>query len=310
MLNEEIKKATRESYGEAIAELGKENKNIFVLDADLAGATKSDIFKKVNPDRFIDVGISEQDLVGTACGLTSFGKIPFASSFSVFMAGRAYDQIRMSVAYANNNVKLVGSHAGITVGEDGATHQMLEDISMMRNLPNMKVFSVSDDVQTKAVVKYMAENYGPCYLRTSRVKTPKIYDDNEDFSSLMPKVFGDGKDALVFATGVTVAEALRAQNKLAEENINITVVDIYCIKPIDDEFIVNISKDFDRIVTVEDHMRVGGIGSLVCEILSEKCPKKVTRMGLENFGQSGKAEDLLKYYKIDSEAIINEIKNS
>ena len=303
--------ATRQSYGEALLELGRENKDIVVLDADLSGATKTKLFAKEFSERFFDMGISEQDMMSTAAGMSTIGKIPYASTFAVFAAGRAYDQIRNSICYPKLNVKICATHAGITVGEDGATHQMLEDISMMRTLPNMTVISTSDDIQTKWAVKEISKIQGPVYLRLSRLATPVIYDENEKFEIGKGKQFGNGTDATVIATGVTVAEALKAKDELAKEGTNIRVVDIHTIKPIDKEIITKSAKETNKIITIEDHNIIGGLGTAVCEVLSEEYPKKVVRMGIKDkFGTSGKAEELMKYFKITSKDIVEEIKKN
>lgn len=301
--------ATRESFGKALVELGKENENVVVLTADLAGATKTSLFEKEFPDRFINVGIAEQNMIGISAGLATTGKIPFASTFAMFAAGRAYDQIRNSVAYPKLNVKICGTHAGVTVGEDGATHQMLEDLSLMRSIPNMTVLCTSDDVQTRWAIKEMAKIDGPVYIRLARVATPVIYDENQNFEIGKMIQIGDGTDATVFATGVEVAEALKAKEELEKENINIRVVDVHTIKPIDREMIIKCAKETKKLITIEDHSIIGGLGTAVCEALSEECPTKVVRMGMKDrFGKSGKAEQLLKYFKLDSQAIIEEIK--
>ena len=309
-MNLDNKIATRQSYGEALKELGKENSNIVVLDADLSTATKTEKFANEFPDRFFNTGISEQDMMGTATGLATCGKIPFASTFAVFAAGRAYDQIRNSICYPNLNVKICATHAGITVGEDGATHQMLEDIAMMRTLPNLKVFSTSDDIQTKYIIKEISKIDGPCYVRLSRLSTPVIYDENEQFEIGKAKQIGNGKDATIFATGVCVSEALKAKEILAEKGINVRVVDIFTIKPIDKEAIIKCAKETKRIITVEDHSIIGGLGSSICEVLSEEYPVKVTRLGInDTFGKSGNATELMNYYKIDADAIVKCFEN-
>lgn len=301
--------ATRESFGKALVELGKENENVVVLTADLAGATKTSLFEKEFPDRFINVGIAEQNMIGISAGLATTGKIPFASTFAMFAAGRAYDQIRNSVAYPKLNVKICGTHAGVTVGEDGATHQMLEDLSLMRSIPNMTVLCTSDDVQTKWAIKEMAKIDGPVYIRLARVATPVIYDENQKFEIGKMVQIGDGTDATVFATGVEVAEALKAKEELEKKNINIRVVDVHTIKPIDREMIIKCAKETKKLITIEDHSVIGGLGTAVCEVLSEEYPTKVVRMGMQDkFGKSGKAEQLLKYFKLDSEAIIEKVK--
>ena len=302
--------ATRQSYGEALAELGEENKNVVVLDADLSGATKTSIFAKKFPKRFFDVGIAEQDMVGTATGLSTFGKIPYISTFAVFAAG-AYDQIRNTVAHTNSNVKICATHAGITVGEDGATHQMLEDISLMRTIPNMKVFSPSDDVQTRWLIKEIAKTNGPDYVRLSRLDTPVIYDEkfmeeNKVKFELGKAIqIGDGTDASLIATGVCVTEALKAQKSLKEQGINVRVIDCFSVKPIDKEMVLKCAKETKKIITIEDHSIIGGLGTAVCEVLSENFPAKVTRIGInDTFGESGKAEELLKKYNLNSEYLV------
>ncbi len=305
-MNIDKKIATRQSYGEALKELGKDNENIVVLDADLSAATKTELFAKEFPNRFFDMGIAEQDMIGTAAGFATCGKIPFASTFAVFAAGRAYDQIRNSVCYPNLNVKICATHAGITVGEDGATHQMVEDISLMRTLPNLQVFSPSDDVETRYIIKEISKISAPCYVRLSRLSTPVIYDENEKFELGKAKQIGKGEDATIFATGVCVAEALKAKEILEQKGIYVRVVDIHTIKPIDREAIVKCAKETKRIITVEDHSVIGGLGSSVCEVLAEEYPCKVTRLGIKDtFGKSGSAVELMKYFEIDAEAIVN-----
>ena len=306
MKNEKI--ATRQSYGEALAELGEENKNIVVLDANLSTATKTGIFAKKFPDRFFDIGISEADMIGTAAGMSTTGKVPYVSTFAVFAAGRAYDQIRNSVCYPKLNVKICATHAGITVGEDGATHQMIEDLSMMRTLPNMKVFSPSDDTQTKWIIKRISEVEGPCYVRLARVNTPVIYDENQNFEIGKMIQIGDGTDVTVFATGVTVAETIQAQEELKEKGINIRVVDVHTIKPIDEEMIIKCAKETKRLISVEDHNVIGGLGSAIAEVLTEKYPAKLERMGIKDtFGKSGNAQKLMQYFGIDKQSIIDKI---
>lgn len=307
-MNSDIKIATRQSYGEELAKLGEENKDIVVLDADLTTATKTGIFAKKFPDRFINVGIAEQNLMGIAAGLSTFGKIPYASTFAVFAAGRAYDQIRTSIAYPKLNVKICATHAGITVGEDGATHQMIEDLGLMRGLPNMTVLSTSDDTQTRWAIREIAKIDGPVYLRLCRMATPVIYEGNEQFEIGKGIQLGSGTDASIIATGVTVSEALKAQKILQEKGIDVRVIDMHTIKPIDRDLLVKCAEETARIITVEDHNIIGGLGSAVCEILSEEYPVKVERMGINDcFGRSGKAEELMTYYKIDAEAIVNKV---
>ncbi len=301
----EEKKATRQSYGEALLSLGEENEKVVVLDADLAGATKTELFAKKFPDRFFDMGIAEANMIATAAGLATCGKIPYASTFAVFAAGRAYDQIRNSVCYPNLNVKICATHAGITVGEDGATHQMIEDISLMRTLPNMTVISTSDDVETKWAVKEIAKMQGPVYLRLARLATPILYEETQSFSIGKAIQIGEGTDATVFATGVVVAEALKAKELLEKEDIHIRVIDMHTIKPIDREMIVKCAKETKKLISIEDHSIIGGLGSAIAEVLTEEYPCKLTRMGIKDtFGKSGKAEDLLKYFGLTSEDII------
>ena len=301
--------ATRQSYGEALAKLGEENSKIVVLDADLSNATKTDIFKKKFPNRFLEMGIAEQNMVSTAAGLATTGNIPYASSFAAFLCGRAYDQVRVSIAYANANVKLCGTHAGITVGEDGATHQMLEDISLMRTLPNMRVMCTSDDTQTKWAVNEISKIIGPVYLRLCRLASPIIYENNEKFEFGKGIQIGNGNDATVFATGITVQFALKAQQELKSQNINIRVVDIHTIKPIDKELIIKCAKETNKLITIEDHSIIGGLGTSICEVLSENYPKLVTRIGInDTFGKSGKAEDLLDYYGLNVKNIVETVK--
>ena len=299
-------KATRQSYGEALVELGKENENIVVLDADLATATKTIEFAKKFPERFFDIGIAEADMIGTAAGMATCGKIPYASTFAVFAAGRAYDQIRSSVCYPNLNVKICATHAGITVGEDGATHQMLEDINLMRGMPNMHVFCPSDDVQTKWLIKEISKIQGPCYVRLCRLATPDIYNENQKFEIGKMVQIGEGEDSTIFATGVTVSEAITAQKELKERGINVRVIDVHTIKPLDEEMIIKCAKETKRLISVEDHNIIGGIGSAISEVLTDKFPTKLERMGVnDTFGKSGNAKELLKYFKIDSQAIID-----
>ena len=299
-------KATRQSYGEALVELGKGNKNIVVLDADLATATKTIEFAKEFPDRFFDIGIAEADMIGTAAGMATCGKIPYASTFAVFAVGRTYDQIRSSVCYPNLNVKICATHAGVTVGEDGATHQMLEDLSLMRVLPNMKVFCPSDDVQTKWLIKEISNINGPCYVRLCRQATPEIYDKNQKFEIGKMIQIGEGTDATVFATGVTVSEALKAKEILIEKGIDIRVIDVHTIKPLDEEMILKCANETKRLISIEDHSILGGMGSSIAEVLTEKMPTKLERMGVKDrFGKSGKAEELLKEFEIDSLSIVS-----
>ena len=298
------KKATRQSYGEALLELGRENEKIVVFDADLSEATKTKLFAEEFPNRFFDMGIAEQNMVSTAAGMATCGKIPYASTFAVFAAGRAYDQIRNSVCYPNLNVKICATHAGITVGEDGATHQMIEDISLMRTLPNMTVISTSDDVETKWAVREISKIEGPVYLRLSRLATPAIYNENQKFEIGKAIQIGDGTDGTIFATGVTVSEALKAQESLKEKDINVRVIDIHTIKPIDKEMIIKCAKETKKLISIEDHNVIGGLGSAISEVLTEEYPTKLVRLGInDTFGKSGKAEELMKYFGITAENI-------
>ena len=308
-MSEEIKKiATRQSYGEALVELGKENKNVVVLDADLSTATKTNMFAKEFPDRFFDMGISEQDMMGTAAGFATCGKIPYASTFAVFAAGRAYDQIRNSICYPNLNVKICATHSGVTVGEDGATHQMLEDIALMRALPNMTVMCTSDDTQTKWAIKEISKIKGPVYLRLSRLATPIIYKSSEKFEIGKAIQIGEGTDATIIATGDVVYEAIKAKEELEKMGKNVRILDIHTIKPIDKQAIIKCAKETKKIITIEDHNIIGGLGSSVCEVLSEEYPTKVVRLGIKDtFGKSGKAEELMEYFGIKAKNIIENI---
>lgn len=302
------KKATRQSYGEALVEIGRENGNIVVFDADLSTATKTNLFAKEFPNRFFDMGIAEQNMISTAAGMATCGKIAYASTFAMFAAGRAYDQIRNSVCYPNLNVKICATHAGITVGEDGATHQMIEDISLMRTIPNMTVLSTSDDIQTKWAVKEISKIKGPVYLRLSRLATPIIYDENQKFKIGKAIQIGDGTDGTIFATGVTVAEAIKAQENLKSKGLDVRVVDIHTIKPIDKEMIIKCAKETKKLISIEDHNIIGGLGSAISEVLTDEYPATLIRLGIKDtFGKSGKAEELMKYFGITAEKIVEEL---
>lgn len=302
------KKATRQSYGEALVEIGRENGNIVVFDADLSTATKTNLFAKEFPNRFFDMGIAEQNMISTAAGMATCGKIAYASTFAMFAAGRAYDQIRNSVCYPNLNVKICATHAGITVGEDGATHQMIEDISLMRTIPNMTVLSTSDDIQTKWAVKEISKIKGPVYLRLSRLATPIIYDENQKFEIGKAIQIGDGTDGTIFATGVTVAEAIKAQENLKSKGIDVRVVDIHTIKPIDKEMIIKCAKETNKLISIEDHNIIGGLGSAISEVLTDEYPATLIRLGIKDtFGKSGKAEELMKYFGITAEKIVEQL---
>ena len=300
-------KSTRKAYGEALVKLGEIDKDVIVLDADLSHATQTLMFKEAFPERHINVGISEQDLVGTACGLSTCGKKVYLSSFAIFLAGRAYEQIRSTAAYSNLPIKLCATHAGLTVGEDGVTHQMLEDISLMRTIPNMTVLSPADEISTDRIITEIKEFHGPCYVRLGRSEVPKIYTDKEVFEIGKSKVFGRGIDGTVFATGYTVHIALGAMKKLEERNISIRVVDLYSIKPVDRETIIKCAKETHKIISIEDHSIIGGIGSTISEILCEEYPSKVVRIGVrDKFGKSGSAKELLEMYGITEEKIIEQ----
>ena len=308
-MNMDKKVATRKSYGEALEQLGKENPNVVVLDADLAGATKTDMFAKQFPDRFFDMGIAEANMMATAAGFATCGKIPYASTFAVFAAGRAYDQIRNSICYPKLNVKICATHCGVTVGEDGATHQMIEDLSLMRTLPNMTVMSTSDDTQTKWAIKEIAKIQGPVYLRLARMETPILYDENTKFEIGKAIQIGEGTDGTVFSTGITVSEAIKAQEILKQEGINIRVVDMHTIKPIDKEIIIKSAKETKKLISIEDHNIIGGLGSAISEVLTEEYPTKLIRLGIKDvFGKSGKAEELIKYFGITADNIIEIMK--
>ena len=307
----EVKKiATRESYGNALAELGATCPNLVVLDADLAGATKTSIFKKAFPERHIDCGIAEGNMMAVAAGLATTGKVPFASSFAMFAAGRAFEQVRNSIGYPHLNVKIGATHAGISVGEDGATHQCNEDIALMRTIPGMVVLNPSDDIEARAAVKAAYEYEGPVYLRFGRLAVPVI-NDNEDYKFEIGKgvVLREGTDLTIVATGLEVAESLEAAEKLAADGISAKVINIHTIKPLDEELIIAAAKETGKVVTVEEHSVIGGLGSAVCDVLSEKAPTKVLKIGMNDmFGESGPAKVLLTKYELDANGIYNKIK--
>ena len=307
----EVKKiATRESYGNALAELGKEYPNLVVLDADLAAATKTGIFKKAFPDRHIDCGIAECNMVGIAAGLATPGKIPFVSSFAMFAAGRAFEQVRNSVGYPKLNVKIGATHAGISVGEDGATHQCCEDLALMRTIPGMVVMNPSDDVEAKAAVKAALDHEGPVYIRFGRLAVPVI-NDNPDYKFELGKgvVLREGKDVTLIATGLEVSETLVAAEKLAQDGIDAQVINIHTIKPLDEDLVVSAAKKTGKVVTIEEHSIIGGLGSAVCDCLCAKAPTPVYKIGVnDTFGESGPAVELLKKYELDSEGIYKKVK--
>ena len=307
----DVKKiATRESYGNALAELGTEHKDIVVLDADLAEATKTGVFKKAHPERFIDCGIAESNMMGVAAGLAAAGMVPFASSFAMFAAGRAFEQVRNSIGYPHLNVKIGATHAGISVGEDGATHQCNEDIALMRTIPGMVVINPSDDIEAKAAVKAAYEHQGPVYLRFGRLAVPVI-NDRPDYKFELGKgvVLREGKDLTIIATGLPVNNCLEAAEKLAADGIDAKVINIHTIKPLDEELVAAAAKETGKVVTVEEHSVIGGLGSAVCDVLAEKAPTKVMKIGInDTFGESGPAVELLKKYGLDSESIYQKIK--
>ena len=307
----DVKKiATRESYGNALAELGTEHKDIVVLDADLAEATKTGVFKKAHPERFIDCGIAESNMMGVAAGLAAAGMVPFASSFAMFAAGRAFEQVRNSIGYPHLNVKIGATHAGISVGEDGATHQCNEDIGLMRTIPGMVVINPSDDIEAKAAVKAAYEHQGPVYLRFGRLAVPVI-NDRPDYKFELGKgvVLREGKDLTIIATGLPVNNCLEAAEKLAADGIDAKVINIHTIKPLDEELVTAAAKETGKVVTVEEHSVIGGLGSAVCDVLAEKAPTKVMKIGInDTFGESGPAVELIKKYGLDSESIYQKIK--
>ena len=306
----EVKKiATRDSYGNALAELGTEHDNVVVLDADLAAATKTGVFKKAHPDRFIDCGIAESNMIGVAAGLATTGKVPFASSFAMFAAGRAFEQVRNSVGYPHLNVKIGATHAGISVGEDGATHQCNEDIALMRTIPGMVVINPADDVEARAAVRAAYEHQGPVYMRFGRLAVPVI-NDRPDYKFELGKgiVLREGKDLTIIANGLCVAPALEAAEKLAADGIDAKVINIHTIKPLDEDLVVAAAKETGKVVTVEEHSIIGGLGGAVCECLAEKAPVPVKRIGIHDvFGESGPALELLHKYGLDAEGIYTQI---
>ena len=301
--------ATRDSYGNALVELGQEHDNLIVLDADLAAATKTGMFKKAFPDRHIDCGIAEANMTGIAAGLSTCGYVPFASSFAMFSAGRAFEQVRNSIGYPHLNVKIGATHAGISVGEDGATHQCNEDIALMRTIPGMVVINPSDDVEARAAVKAAYAYNGPVYLRFGRLAVPVINDTpGYRFEIGKGVQLRDGKDCTIIATGLCVSEALDAAEKLAEQGIDAQLINIHTIKPLDEELVIAAAKKTGRIFTVEEHSVIGGLGAAVCECLSEHYPAKVTRIGVKDvFGESGPAKELLHKYELDAEGITKRI---
>lgn len=299
-------KSTRKAYGEFLVELGKQDSNVIVFDADLAKATCTDMFKKEFPSRHFDIGISEQDLVGTACGAALSGKTVFASTFAMFLAGRAYEQVRNTAGYSHVNINLCATHSGLAVGEDGPTHQCIEDIALMRIIPGMTVLCPADDISTKKILNKCLELNGPKYVRLGRSDTMDIYSNDDTFEIGGSKTFGSGSNGTIFATGNTVSIALEAKEELEKNNIYVRVVDLYSIKPVDKDNIIKCAKETELLISIEDHSIIGGIGSLVADILSEFYPKKLIKIGVnDTFGKSGNAKKVYEIFGITKEAIIN-----
>lgn len=302
--------ATRDAYGEALKELGGINKDIVVLDADLSGSTKTSVFAKEYPNRFFNVGIAEQNLMGVAAGLATAGKVPFASTFAMFATGRAFEIIRNSICYPKLNVKIAATHAGLTVGEDGATHQALEDISLMRSLPNMIVLSPADAIETKQCIAKAAEHNGPVYIRLGRAKVPVIFDEDYVFEIGKGVELKEGTDITIIATGVMVEKALAAGERLSKDGISARVINMASIKPIDEDMIIKAAKETKGIVTVEEHSIIGGLGSAVAEVVSEKHPTRVIRIGtMDTFGESGDGNLLLEKYGLNVDNIVEKAKD-
>ena len=302
--------ATREAYGKALAALANTNENVVVLDADLSKSTKTADFKAVAPERFFNMGIAEGNMMGVAAGLSTCGKIPFVSTFAMFAAGRAFEQIRNSICYPKLNVKVCATHAGLTVGEDGASHQAIEDISLMRSVPNMVVINPADDIETEAAIKAVAQMEGPCYVRLGRMAVSRVNDEaNYNFVIGKGITLAEGNDVAIIATGIMVEAALEAKGELAKEGINARVINIHTIKPIDEELIIKAAKETGVIVTAEEHSVIGGLGSAVAEVVSENCPVPVLRVGVKDtFGESGKPNELLEKYGLTSNDIVNKVK--
>ena len=310
-MSDVVKIATRDSYGNALVECAKEYDNLVVLDADLAEATKTIIFQKAYPERHIDCGIAESNMIGIAAGLAATGKIPFASSFAMFAAGRAFEQIRNSVGYPHLNVKIGATHAGISVGEDGATHQCNEDIALMRTIPGMVVINPADDVEARAAVKAAIKYDGPVYLRFGRLAVPVI-NDNDDYKFELGKgvTLKEGSDVTIIATGLCVSETLEAAKMLEADGISAKVINIHTIKPLDEDLVVAAAKETGKVVTVEEHSVIGGLGSAVCDCLSEKAPTPVMKIGVNDvFGESGPALKLIEKYGLDAKSIYNKVKS-
>ena len=299
----------RKAFGKTLAEIGELNEKIIVMDADLACSTQTKIFADKFPDRFFDCGIAEQNMLATAAGLASEGKIPFVASFAVFVTGRTYDQIRNGICYPNFNVKIVGTHGGVTVGEDGATHQALEDISLMRGLPHMTVIVPADCKECQEAIKYAALHEGPTYIRIPRSNVPDIFDENYSFNIHKAVVVEEGTDVSVFTNGETLAEVLLAAEELKKDNISLEVINVPVVKPLDFQTVIESVKKTKFAITVENHSIIGGLGSAICETLADKLPSKVYRFGIhDEFGQSGKAKELIEYYGLDSKTLAKRIR--
>ncbi len=301
-------KSVRSEYGKTLVELGKVNKDIVVLDADLSSSTQTKLFAKEFPERFFNVGISEQDLITTAAGLSCTGKIPFVSTFAMFASGRAWEQVRNTVCYSNLNVKIAATHGGITVGEDGASHQALEDISLMRSIPNMTVIIPADAEETRQAIKFAAEFNGPVYIRIARSNLPDIFDSNYKFDYKKANIIKEGKDITLITNGETLVETIDCAKILSENGINAEIINAPVVKPLDNETIINSAKKTNKVITIENHSIIGGLGSAVCELLSEKYPTKVTRIGTKDeFGQSGTAKELMAFYGLNAEKLAEKI---
>ncbi len=303
--------ATRDAYGDALVSLGKKREDVVVLDADLSGSTKTSKFAKVFPDRFFNMGIAEQDMMGTAAGLAIGGKLPFVSTFAVFATGRAWEQVRQSICYPNLSVKIVASHAGVTVGEDGGSHQSVEDIAVMRVIPNMTVIVPADGPETLQAIEAAAEHKGPCYVRVGRNKVPTLFNEDYRFKIGKAHVFNEGKDAAIIATGILVAEALKARDLLKADGIDAGVINMSTIKPIDSDAVIRAAKQCGAIVTAEEHSIIGGLGGAVAEVLAESYPASLVRIGVKDtFGTSGDCEGLLKHYGLSAADIAAGVKEA
>lgn len=299
-------KSTRKAYGEFLVEEGAKNNNIVVFDADLAAATQTKMFADKFPERHFDMGIAEQDMVGTACGMAISGKKVFASSFAMFLAGRAYEQIRNTAAYSHVNINFCATHSGLAVGEDGPTHQCIEDIALMNSIPDIKIFSPADEMATKNILKKCLNLDGPKYIRLGRSDTPDIYSSVDEFELGKSHTFGTGTDATIFATGMTVSIALEAKEILKEKGINVRVVDLYSIKPVDKDTIIKCAKKTDKLISIEDHSIIGGIGSIISNVLTDEYPKKLEKIGVNDmFGKSGNAKKLYEIYGITKDNIVS-----